>query len=184
MKCKDCGEILNEDIREESSGDRTTMTKHSLTHLQTVTFAELAVWCNQKCVWILLPSIGYAFGRKILYSVYLKVDCFLSLACWGDNEHAGETVWIPYIKFISLLPNAAKAWSKRIVMSSGYGNFQTDTEQIKSKETSINCLLTKHRRIGRRGLRTPCNGRRAPSTHTITISSTKIRRSIMAALPH
>lgn len=54
-------------------------------------------------------------------------------------------------------------------MSSGYGNFQTDTEQIRSKETSTNCLLAKHRRIGRRGLHcTPCAMDAGISQHTHT----------------
>lgn len=40
----------------------------------------------------LLSSICDAFRHQILYSVYVTADCFQSLACWGDNEHAGETV--------------------------------------------------------------------------------------------
>lgn len=73
----------------------------------------------------------------LLYPVNFKVDCFQSWACWGDNEHAEETVWIPNIKFIYLLPDVASVWSKRIVMSSdlSYENVQTCTEQIRSKET-------------------------------------------------
>ena len=65
----------------------------------------------------LLSSICDAYWHKILYSVYVAVDCFQSLACWGDNEHAGETVWIPNIKFIYLLPDATRVWSMRIMMS-------------------------------------------------------------------
>lgn len=104
-----------------------------------------------------------------------SVDCFQGRACWGDNEHAGETVWIPNNKLISLLPDAARAWSKRIVMSSGYGNFQTGTEQMRSKETSTNCLLAKHRCIGKRGLCALCNRQRESSviayTHTHTYTT-------------
>lgn len=133
-------------------------------------------------MWI-LSSICDAIRHEILYSVYLKVDCFQSRACWGDNEHAGETVWIPNNKFISLLLDAAQAWTKRIVMSSGYGNFQTGTEQIRSKETSTNCLLAKHRCIGKRGLCALCNRQRESSviayTHTTIISSMSCKEWVL-----
>lgn len=93
----------------------------------------------------LLSSICDAFWHHILYSVYLKVDCFQSWPCWGDNEHAGETVWVPNIKFIYSLPDAARAWSKRIVMSSGlgYGNFFSPAQnKLGLRRPSTNCLGT------------------------------------------
>lgn len=119
----------------------------------------------------LLSSICDAFWHQILYSVYLKVDCFQSWACCGDNEHAGETVWIRNIKFISLLPDAASAWSKRIVMSSGlrYGDmeiFRPVQNKLGLRRPSTNCLGAKHRCTGKRGSHAECNGQRDLSSHT------------------
>lgn len=53
----------------------------------------------------------------------------------------GKTVGMLNIKFISLQPDAACVSFRRSMMSSGYGNIQTDTEQIRSKETSTNSQM-------------------------------------------
>lgn len=55
---------------------------------------------------------------------------------------------IPNNKFVSRLPDAARAPRESAAMSRGGGSFQSETEQIRSKETSTNCLLAKHRCIG------------------------------------
>lgn len=51
--------------------------------------------------------------------------------------------------------------------SLGYGNLQTSAEQIRSKETSTNCLLAKHGCVGERSLHAWSNGQRDLSSHTM-----------------
>lgn len=52
-------------------------------------------------------------------------------------------------------------------MSSGYGNIQPSVEQIRSKETSTNCLLAKHECVRERSPHARSNGQRDQSSHTV-----------------